>query len=127
MSPHLQRFLRIACLLLTLLNTATLVTFVAVFLHVRRTVTAIYSDMLEAPRHPALTAWLLDMQSWIFMSAAALLIAALIAKDFIRPRSVPLALNLMWIIVGSCIGVLILVALFFPMFAIIRDATSGAP
>jgi len=127
MNQHYQRFLRIACLLLTILHTATVITFTAVFLHLRRSVGPLYSDMLDAPSLPDVTVRLLEMPGWIYIVAAALLIAALIAKDFLRPRSLPLVINLIWIIVGACIGSLLLIALLHPMVFIIEDVTGGAP
>ena len=115
------------CLVLTLLNTLTIAVFTAAFLHIRGSVAPVYEDMLDGQALPALTAWLLAMHAALVIGAAALVVAGLIAKDFIRPKGVPLVINLAWVIVGACIGGVILISLFYPMWFIIQDVTSGAP
>ena len=123
---HFGRFLRTACLLLTVLNTITVAVFTGAFLHMRRSVEPVYAEMLDGQELPAFTALLLAMPAALFIGAAALVAAALIAKDFIRPKAAPLVINLLWVMVGACIGCLILIGLLYPMWFIIEDVTSGA-
>ena len=86
-------------------------------LQVREKFAAIYGDL--GVQLPTLTQFVLSVPPTGVACAALLLLALLAAKEFLRPRVVPLAINLAWLVAGAVVVGLFTLALFRPLVSVV--------
>ena len=102
---------------LAVLNGIGLIVTVAGMLHVRGKFAAIYRDF--GVQLPTLTQFVLGVSPLAVEGVALLLLAVLAAKEFLRPKTIPLVLNLVWTVAGVALVALFTVALFNPLVAVV--------
>lgn len=103
-------------------NAVTLVLVLVNFLHVRAKFAGIFKDL--GAQLPTLTTLLFAPSPSVLMLVAVVLLALLIAKEWLRPVWVPMFLNGLWLALGCAVCLLIVIALFLPMLTLISQVTN---
>jgi hypothetical protein len=127
MSGKSDRVCRIISLLLAVVNGLALPAMVLGGLRVRGRFLAIYKDLFPGLSLPAVTRFVVSVPAWAVFGVAYLLLGVLVAKEFIRPRWVPLCLNLAWMLAGVMVAVMFAVALMAPFITIMQHMTALGP
>ncbi len=79
----------------------------------------VYADLGVAL--PVVTRMLIAIPSSVVLFVALLLLALLIAKEFISNKTVPLVINVVWLLVGIAFAVLGAMALMAPLAATVEQ------
>lgn len=106
-------------IVLAVLNCLGLVVFTAGMLFQRPQFAAIYADLGAAL--PVGTRMIIAIPSVAVVVIAGVLLALLIAKEFISKKIVPLVLNIVWIVVAIAVAALVCLALMAPLVTTIEQ------
>jgi len=106
-------------IVLAVLNCLGLVVFTIGMLFQRPKFVEIYADMGVAI--PVGTRMIITIPGAVVLLIAVLFLALLIAKEFIAKKTVPLLLNIVWIIIAVVASVLVSLALMAPLVGTIEQ------
>jgi hypothetical protein len=106
-------------IVLAVLNCLGLVVFTVGMLFQRPTMVAIYSDLDVAL--PVGTRMIIAIPGAVVLLVAGLFLALLIAKEFIPKKTIPLLLNISWIIIAVVASFLVSLALMAPLAGTIEQ------
>ena len=109
----------IISIVLAVLNCLGLVVFTFGMLYQRPKFVAIYADLGAAL--PVGTRMVIAIPGVVVLLVAALLFALLIVKEFIPKKTIPLVLNIVWIVVAIASSVLVSWALMGPLMTTIEQ------
>jgi hypothetical protein len=103
----------IISIVLTVLNGVGLIAFTVGFLACRPKCEQMYADF-GAPL-PTMTYTLFAVPSAVVVLLSLLLLGALVGKEFIRHKALPLVLNCIWIVLAITLSMLVSLALMAPV------------
>jgi hypothetical protein len=110
---------------LAVLNGIALLVLALGGLRTRGRYRAIYHDLISGQTLPAATQLVLSVPSWTIILVAVVLLCLLGAKEHIRPKWVPLCLNVLWFLIGAVVSVLFAAVLLAPLMAMIQAMEKG--
>lgn len=119
-----ERVCGVVSVLLCLLNGAGLLLFTAVFLRIRPEFAALYGSAKVSI--PFATRIMLETPVWAAVLLLLVLLAALVAKEWLAPKWKPLVLNVGWLLAGIAISIVLLVLLAFPLVNMLAATLNGA-
>ena len=96
-------------------------------LHLRGRFLEIYQDLLSDQSLPAATRFILSVPSWAILLGALVLLGILSVKELIRPKWVPLCLNVLWFLIGAVVSLMFSAVLMAPLVSIIQQMENGQP
>ena len=119
MGTTAEKIGRVGSISFVVLNAVSFGFCVSGFLRVREHFAAIFKDMLEDVALPTLTAFLLNVPVAVVLVLAVVLLALLVAKEWLRPVWIPLTLNALWLALGSVLVVLFFLAMLLPLASVL--------
>ncbi len=117
----------IISIVLAVLNGLALLVFAVGGLHVRGRFLEIYQDLLSGESLPAATQLVLSVPAWAVLLIVVLLLVILGVKELIRPKWVPLCLNVLWFLIGGVVSLVFSAVLMAPLITIIQQLENGQP
>ena len=93
-------------------------------LRVRGRFFEIYCDLLGDKPLPAATQLVISVPSWTVLVVTVGLLGLLVVKELIRPKWIPLCMNVVWLFIGAIVSLLFSAALFIPLVTIIEQMSS---
>jgi hypothetical protein len=118
MSEKAEKVGRVFSICFAVVNAVTFILLLSGFLRVRAHFGAIFKDLLEGASLPMLTAWFLAISPTVLTVVAIVLLALLIAKEWLRPVWIPMFLNALWLALGAALCLLFVVAMMLPLLNI---------
>ncbi len=118
MSTTAEKIGRVCSLVFTVFNALSFGLCLVGFLRVRGHFAGIFKDMLEGAALPALTAFLLNVPVAAVLVLAVVLLALLVAKEWLRPVWLPLMLNAFWLALGCVLVLLFTAAMMLPLVSL---------
>ncbi len=112
----------IASIVLLFLNVLGLVMFTVGFLSKRIAFAEIFADF--DCQLPVATRLCLSIPAPVAVLVVLVILAALIAKEFLRPSWLPLVLNAIWMAVGGVLTALFTAAMFLPLIQLCNHVGS---
>ncbi len=125
MSEESERVCGVISIVLAVLNGLALLVFALGGLHVRERFLKIYQDLLSGEALPAATQFVLSVPQWAVLLCTLGLLGVLSVKELIRPKWVPLCLNILWFLIGTVVSVLFSATLMAPLVTIIQQMENG--
>lgn len=119
MGTTAEKIGRVGSIIFVVINAVTFGFCVIGFLRVRGHFAGIFKDMLADVELPALTACILNVPGAVVLALAVVLLALLVAKEWLRPIWIPLTLNALWLALGSVLVVLFLLAMLMPLASVV--------
>jgi hypothetical protein len=117
----------IISIVLAALNGLALLVFAVGGLHMRGRFLEIYQDLLSGESLPGATQLVLTVPAWSVLLIAVLLLGILSVKELIRPKWIPLCLNLLWFLIGGVVFFVFSAVLMAPLMTIIQQIGNGQP
>jgi len=104
---------RVVSIVLAVFNGLGILAFAFGMLYQRPKFLAIYADLEIAL--PVLTRLVIATPGGVVLFVSLVLLALLVAKEFIRRSIVPLVINLVWLVLGLATIMLVAMALMLPL------------
>ncbi len=120
MSTTAEKVGRVFSGLFCAVNAVTFVLCLMGFLRARTHFTAMFKDMLEGAALPALTALVFAISPTVLTVVALVLLALLMAKEWLRPVWIPMFLNGLWLALGTALCFVFVIAMMLPLISIIQ-------
>jgi hypothetical protein len=127
MSAKSDNVCGISSIVLAVLNGLALLVFAIGGLHVRGRFLDIYRELLGHRTLPVATQCVCSVPAWAVLMGTLALLFVLFAKERLRPKWVPLCLNLVWMLIGIVVSVLLSAIMMAPLLTIILQIPSGPP
>ena len=126
MSEKSDRVSGIISIVIAVLNGVGLLGVAIGGIHVRGRFSEIFFDLLGDKPLPAATQLVIAVPSWTVLVVTVGLLGLLVVKELIRPKWIPLCLNVLWFFVGAIVSLLFTAALFAPLVSVIEQMSGGA-
>lgn len=127
MSEKTGKVCGVISIILAVLNGLALLVFALGWLHIRGRFLEIYQDLLSDQALPVATQFVLSVPSWIVLLGTLVLLGILSVKEMLRPKWVPLCLNVFWFLIGVVVSILFSTILMAPLVTIIQKMENGQP
>jgi type II secretory pathway component PulF len=117
MSTTAEKVGRVGSIVFAAVNAVTFCLCVLGFLRARGHFAEIFKEMAVAL--PVVTQFVLAVPGGVVLAVAILLLALLVAKEWLRPVWIPLVLNALWLAFGAVLVLVFVLAMMLPLVALI--------
>jgi hypothetical protein len=119
MSTTAEKVGRVGSIVFAAVNAVTFGVCLVGFLVSRGHFAEVFKDMFAGTALPALTAFFINVPAAVVLVVAVILLALLVAKEWLRPVWIPLVLNALWLAFGAVLVLLFVLAMLLPLVALI--------
>ena len=123
MSATAEKVGRVFSICFAAINAVTFILLLNGFLRVRAHFGTIFKDLLEGAALPTLTTVFLAVSPTVLTVVAMVLLALLIAKEWLRPAWIPMFLNAFWLALGCALCFLFVAAMMAPLLGIVSQVS----